>query len=88
MTNTPLIRAARALVLKESGADSFDDLEPELQEQVIESVKTVLEALREPDPVMTHAGAEIVRKAHSEEGHIEFEGDAANVWRAMIDAVG
>jgi hypothetical protein len=87
MTNTPLIRAARALVLKESGTDSFDALSDELQEQVIESVKAVMEALREPDPVMAQAGAEIVRKAHSEDGHTAFEGDAANVWRAMIDAV-
>jgi hypothetical protein len=85
---TPLARAARALVLKESGTDSFDALEPELQEQVIESVKAVVEALREPDPVMAQAGAEIVRNVHGENGHAAFEGDAANVWRAMIDAVG
>jgi hypothetical protein len=85
---TPLARAARALVLQESGTDSFDALEPELQEQVIESVKAVVMALREPDPVMNHAGAQIVRSVHSDEAHEAFEGDAANVWRAMIDAVG
>jgi hypothetical protein len=50
-------------------------------------VRAVVQALREPDSVMTHAGAEIVRKAHSEDGHAAFEGDAANVWRVMIDVV-
>jgi hypothetical protein len=44
-------------------------------------------ALREPDRVMTHAGAHFIRKAHSEESHANFDGDAANAWRAMIDAV-
>jgi hypothetical protein len=84
---TPINRAARALVLQESGVDDFDGLSPELQAQVIESVKAVLMAVREPDPVMTHAGADFIRKAHSEDGHANFDGDAANAWRAMIDAV-
>jgi hypothetical protein len=56
-------------------------------ESFLPNAHAALAALREPDPVMTNAGAEIVRKAHGEDGHAAFEGDAANVWRAMIDAV-
>jgi len=73
MTDTPLMRAARALVLKESGTDSFDGLEPELQEQVIESVKVVLEAVREPSEAMRAAASRI---PHARD---------AEIFQAMID---
>jgi hypothetical protein len=68
-------RAARALVLKESGTDSFDDLAPELQEQATESVKAVVEALREPSEAMALAARDNVTLQ-----------DPASVWPAMIDA--
>jgi hypothetical protein len=76
---TPLARAARALVLKESGTDSFDALEPELQEQVIESVKAVLEAIREPSDAMLDAGDHLIV--------LRGEGvQPISVYHTMIDA--
>jgi hypothetical protein len=74
---SPLAKAARALVLKESGTDSFDALEPELQEQVIESVKAVLEAVRSPSDAMLEAGVDGA-------GNSAFE--VENAWQAIIDA--
>lgn len=74
---TPLRKAARALVLKESGTDSFDALSEELQEQVIESVKAVLEAMRSPSDAMLSAGSD---------ASMEPPFVAEYAWQAMIDA--
>lgn len=72
---TPLRKAARAKVLIESGSDDFDALSEELQEQVIESVKAVLMAIREPSEAMVMAGDE----------QPVLDGSDKR-WRAMIDA--
>lgn len=48
MTDTPLTRAARALVLSQSGVDDFDALDEEMQQGLVEDVKAVLGAFREP----------------------------------------
>lgn len=83
---TLINRAARALCVKESGTDCFDSLDEPAQHNLMERVRVVLEAAREPDGLMEEAGAEIVRYVHSEESEAAFEDDAANVWRAMLDA--
>ena len=85
---TPLEKAARAMVKVESGEDCYDALDEAQQQAATEAFKAGLLAMRDPDPVMAAAGAQVVRKVHSEDGHEAFEGDAANVWRAMIDAAG
>jgi len=43
MTDTPLIRAARALMLSQSGVDDFDALDPEMQAGLLDDVRAVLE---------------------------------------------
>jgi hypothetical protein len=84
---TPLHRAARALVLKESGSDGFDAMAPELQERAIESVKAVLQAIREPSEGM-HDAAQTSEAlswtAAPGEGLDAVHWDFA--WQAMIDA--
>ena len=84
---TPIERAARALAIAESGVDEWNQLDDDFQEAFKDSVRAVLKALREPDGLMKHVGAHVVRNVHSEESEAEFEGDAAMVWRRMIDAV-
>lgn len=86
MIDTPLIRAARALALAQSGVDDFDALDAGLQAMLVENVRAVLLAVREPTEHMTSAGTEIVQNVHAEESDIAFRSDAANVWRFMIDA--
>lgn len=44
MTDTPLIRAARALALSDSGEDCYDSLDEASQERLQESVRAVLGA--------------------------------------------
>ena len=83
---TPIERAARALAHAESGVDEWHLLDEDFQETLKASVCAVLLALREPDGLMKHVGAQVVRKVHSEEAEAEFEDDAAMVWRRMIDA--
>jgi hypothetical protein len=52
-----LDQAARALVLAQSQADCFDDLEPEAQEEARQHVRAVLRAVRTPSEAMLDAGA-------------------------------
>lgn len=86
MTNPRLQRAAKALMRCRSGIDDLEGLDDELQAQLMDEARAVLEEFREPDRMMTEAGAEIVRNVHSEESGAAFEDDAANVWRVMIEA--
>jgi hypothetical protein len=69
---TPLMRAARALALKESGTASLDALKPELQEQVIKSVRRCWRRL----------GIRARRWSWSPNVTLQ---DPASVWPAMID---
>lgn len=71
---TPVERAARALALSQSGVDCFDDLEPEAQANAIETVRAVLQAIREPNVAMVDAGWAVQDNSMTE------------VWQAMIDA--
>lgn len=80
---TPIQRAARALVLQESGTDSFDGLSDELQAQVIESVKAVAEAFRDgkdPSEIATQVVPQYISRHH------HFDGIYARRWEAAYDA--
>lgn len=82
---TPLHRAARALVLNK-GETCFDALSPELRERAIESVKIVLEAIREPSEAMhdaAHSSDALSWTAAPGEGIDSVHWDVA--WQAMID---
>ncbi|RVT93074.1 hypothetical protein [Sphingomonas crocodyli] len=45
-----------------------------------------MEAMREPTDGMKEAGAEVTRYIGTNEAIDAYEGDAANVWRLMVDA--
>jgi hypothetical protein len=77
MTDTPLIRAARALALSDSGEDCFDALDPAMQEKLVESVRVVLGAVREPSEAMIEAANVADR------GMMPWTGQ----YQAMIDAL-
>lgn len=49
--------------------------------------QTVLEAIHEPSLRMMEAGATVIRYVGPEESQSGYQGDAANVWRFMIDAM-
>jgi len=55
MTETPLHRAARALMKSQSGVDDFDALDDEMQKGLLDDVRAVLSAMREPNEVMIEA---------------------------------
>jgi hypothetical protein len=80
---SPLINAARALVLAQSGADVFDDLEPEAQDAAVEHVLAVLRAIREPSPEMIAVGTV------DADPELRSASDLhrAAVWQAMIDTI-
>lgn len=85
MADTPMVRAARALVLSQSGSDDFDRLDGNTQANVIENVRAVVQALREPTDEMAGAGAEIIAAVGPDESVVAHQSDARNVWRFMID---
>ncbi|WP_240334425.1 hypothetical protein [Sphingobium estronivorans] len=81
-------RAARALC-RLDGRPEDDDLagKPRWQ-SYLPQVRAVLAAIHEPCPKMAEAGAEVIRFVNPDEAALGFQGDAANVWRFMIDAMG
>jgi hypothetical protein len=56
MTDTPLIRAARALSKHQSGVDDFDSLDEALQDALIEGLRVVLGAVRVSSEGSVRAG--------------------------------
>lgn len=80
-------QAARALAASEGRLDAWELLAPASQENLKNRVRIVLNAIREPDINMIEAGAEIVRHVGPHESDEAHLGDAANVWRFMIDVL-
>ena len=79
---TPIERAARALC----GLNGHPGDKSSWQSYVPQ-VCAVLEAIHEPSASMREAGAEVIRYVSPDEVALSHEGDAANVWRFMIDAM-
>ena len=75
MTDTPLHRAARALMKSQSGVDDFDALDDEMQAGLLDDVRAVLQAVWEPSDAMINAARDVVTINHP-----------ADVWPAMVDA--
>jgi hypothetical protein len=75
MTDTPLIRAARALMKRRSGVDDFERLDEEMQAELLGDARAVLEAVWEPSDAQISAAQDTVTINHP-----------ADVWPAMIDA--
>lgn len=78
--------AARALA-GEWHPQDWDSLGSEGQDRYRRAVRTMIDALRDPDERMTEAGAEIVRNVSRAESREAYRSDAANTWRFMIDAL-
>jgi hypothetical protein len=80
---TPMERAARALCkLDGQSGDAAH-----LWQSYLPQVRVVLDAIHEPSLRMTEAGAIIIRYVGPDESPAGYQGDAANVWRFMIDAM-
>jgi len=85
MTDTPLHRAARALMKSQSGVDDFDALDDEMQASLLDDVRAVLEALREPSPLMLTSAAYTLAGV-TKEANEANEQEAWRIFRRMIDA--
>jgi hypothetical protein len=88
---TPLEKAARALAKVQSGTDEWDAYDQAFQETLIEAVRAVLQAIREPSEVMVEAGAvDVYSQTYADHMESEVREDdrriAQNVWCEMIDA--
>ena len=83
---TPIERAARALCGLDGHPGDGNEGKPSWQSYVPQ-VWAVLEAIHEPSASMREAGAEVIRYVSPDEVALSHEGDAANVWRFMINAM-
>ena len=81
-------RAARALCLLDGRPEDEELAGKPRWQSYLPHVRVVLDAIHEPSLQMAEAGAEVIRYANPEEATLGFTGDAANVWRFMMDAIG
>ncbi|WP_236575251.1 MULTISPECIES: hypothetical protein [unclassified Sphingobium] len=84
---TPLERAARALCKLDGHAEDGEREGKPLWRSYLPQAQAVLDAIQEPSLHMTEAGAAVIRYVGPEESQSGYQGDAANVWRFMIDAM-
>ena len=84
---TPIERAARALCKLDGHAEDDVREGKSLWCSYLPQAQAVLEAIHEPSLRMTEAGAAVIRYVGPEESQLGYQGDAANVWRFMIDAM-
>lgn len=81
-------RAARALCRLDGRPEDEDLAGKPRWQSYLPQVCVVLDAIHEPCPKMAEAGAEVIRHVNPDEAVPGFQGDAADVWRFMIDAMG
>lgn len=82
MTDTPLTRGVRALMLSQSGVDDFEVLDVAMQEGLLDGVRAVLAANRKPDDAMIATGKAALLQSHGRSTDI----DLIVIWERMIDA--
>jgi hypothetical protein len=80
--------AARALCRLDGRSEDEELAGKPRWQSYLPQVRAVLDAIHEPSLQMAEAGAEVIRYANPEEAALGFPGDAANVWRFMMDAIG
>lgn len=80
-------RAARDLCRLDGRSEEEDFEGKPRWQSYLPQVRVVLNAIHEPSPQMAEAGAEVIRYVNPDELVSGFEGDAANVWRYMIDSM-
>ncbi|MCI4589346.1 hypothetical protein MOK15_04450 [Sphingobium sp. BYY-5] len=84
---TPIERAARAMYDTVQPEWDWDDPDAEMLRRMYrENARAAIAAIREPDPYILEAGMEIMRNLGPDEADEARTGDAANIWRLMIDA--
>jgi hypothetical protein len=79
-------RAARALAKAQSGVDDWDALDEAFQANLVDHVRAVLRAIREPSESLKVAGSREGGWADWYDTDAGTEEQASNVWQAMIDA--
>ncbi|WP_454888183.1 hypothetical protein [Sphingobium herbicidovorans] len=79
--------AARALCRLDGHREDEEHEGRPLWQSYVPQVRTVLEVIHEPSPSMMEAGAEVIKYVSPDEAAPGHQGDAANVWRFMIDAI-
>ena len=84
---TPIERAARALCKLDGHPEDEAREGRPLWQSYVPKVRAVLDAIHEPSLRMTEAGATVIRYVSREESPSGYQGDAANAWRFMIDAM-
>ena len=84
---TLIERAARALCSLDGHREDEAREGRPLWQYYVPQVRTVLEEIHEPSPSMMEAGAEVIKYVSPDEAAPGYQGDAANVWRFMIDAM-
>ena len=79
----PLIeRAARSLAKAEHGTDDWNTLTPQDREQLKETAREVVKALRVPTPGMCLAGEHLLKK---DRGLTVSISDVHDTWQNMVD---
>lgn len=84
---TPTERAACALCRLDGYSETEDYRGKPRWQNYLPQVSAVLEAIHEPSLRMTEAGAAVLKYVSADESPSGYQGDAANVWRFMIDAI-
>ncbi|MBZ9648095.1 hypothetical protein K9B33_11100 [Sphingobium sp. 3R8] len=84
---TPIERAARALCALDGQPEDAPVADGLMWHGYMPQALVVIEALHEPSARMSEAGAELVRYVSPEQPLPAHQGDAANIWRIMIDAM-
>ncbi|HEX7853598.1 MAG TPA: hypothetical protein VF503_07885 [Sphingobium sp.] len=83
----PIERAARAMHESAQPQWPWDDPDCEPLRRIYrEAARAMILSLREPTDAMRSAGSELTRFVSAEESDEAYRGDAANIWRFMIDA--
>lgn len=83
----PIEKAARALCRAQGDDEDGPSVGAPRWMVYLPQVMAVIDAVHEPDQRMQEAGSEIIRHVGREESEDGYQGDAANVWRFMMDAL-
>jgi len=82
MTETPLHRAAQALMRSQCGVDGLDTRANEMQEGLLNDVRDTLLAMRKPSEAMIRAALTVELPGNHQLAQLE----AVLIWERMVDA--
>lgn len=84
---SPIEKAARSLCRAHDEDEEDISIGAPRWTAYLPQVMMVIDALHEPSLPMMEAGSEIIRYVGDAESDDGYRGDAANVWRFMIDVL-